>query len=111
MRKGINLSFSNTNSPSTGREWINMSRDKRVKLVESVIHSFSLKTDISVIDAQEGGQVSIIVNDLINAGERGTLLLNLEEILKSKIDNGISIWHKAIGDKSSLRNLRGIEVL
>ena len=52
-----------------------------------------------------------IINNSINVNERGTFLLNLEENLKCKIDNGINIWHEAIGDKSSLRNLRGIEVL
>ena len=111
MSRGINLSFASNDTPLPGIEWVNMSRDKRVQLVKNSIHSFSSKTDISVVDALENGQVSIVINNLIDANERGTFLLNLEEFLKSKIDNGISIWHKAIGDKSSLRNLRGIEVL
>ena len=47
----------------------------------------------------------------MDASERGTLLLNLEAILKKEIDDGISIWHIPLGDKNSLRNLRGIEVV
>ena len=111
MSKGINLNFSNTDSPLTGSKWVNMTREKRVHLVKSAIDTFSSSSDITVIDAHEGGQVSIIINNSINVNERGTFLLNLEENLKCKIDNGINIWHEAIGDKSSLRNLRGIEVL
>ena len=111
MTEGINLNFSNTDSPLPGTKWVNMSQEKRVHLVKSAIDSFSSSADITVIDAHENGQVSIVINNLINVNERGTLLLNLEENLKSKIDNAINIWHEAIGDKSSLRNLRGIEVL
>ena len=111
MKKGVNLSYANVDSPSTGKSWINMTKDKRVSLLESSIQLFSPKIDINVIDANENGQVSILINSSIEINDRGEFLLNLEEHLKSTIDNGINIWHEAIGDKSSLRNLRGIEVL
>jgi len=111
MNKGINLSYSNIDTPSTGISWINMTKDKRILLLESSIQLFSTEVDISVIDANENGQVSIIINSSIEINDRGAFLLNLEENLKNTIDVGINIWHEAIGDKSSLRNLRGIEVL
>ena len=38
-------------------------------------------------------------------------LLDFEEWIKKMLDTGISIWHVPIGDKNSLRNLRGIEVV
>jgi len=111
MNKGINLSYSNTDSPSTGLSWVNMTRDKRVSLLENSIKLFSPEIDINVIDAQENGQVSILIKSSIEINDRGAFLLNLEDHLKSTIDIGINIWHEALGDKSSLRNLRGIEVL
>ena len=111
MNKGINLSYSNIDTPSTGISWINMTKDKRILLLESSIQLFSTEVDISVIDANENGQVSIIINSSIEINDRGAFLLNLEENLKNTIDVGINIWHEAIGDKNSLRNLRGIEVL
>ena len=43
------------------------------------------------------------------ANERGQLLLNLEESLCLQ-NPKIRVWHVAIGDKNSLRNLRGISV-
>ena len=51
MSKGINLNFSNTESPLTGSQWVNMSREKRVYLIKSAIDSFSSSADITVIDA------------------------------------------------------------
>lgn len=111
MNKGVNLSYSNVDSPSTGISWVNMTKDKRILLLEGSIQLFSPEIDISVIDAHENGQVSIIINSSIEINDRGAFLLNLEENLKSTIDIGINIWHEAIGDKNSLRNLRGIEVL
>ena len=111
MKKGIDLSYPNIDSPSTSALWINMSRDKRILLLEDSINLFSPETDVSVIEAHENGQVSIVINSKIDINNRGAFLLNLEENLKNSIDIGINIWHEAIGDKSSLRNLRGIEVL
>ena len=37
--------------------------------------------------------------------------VNFEEWIKKIVDHGISIWHEPIGDKNSLRNLRGIEIV
>ena len=111
MNKGIDLSYSNIASPLTGANWVNMTRDKRVSVLKASIELYSSDFDIGVIDAQENGQVSIIIKSPIEINDRGAFLLNLEEYLKSNIDIGINLWHEAIGDKSSLRNLRGIEVL
>ena len=111
MNKGIDLSYSNFDSPSTGISWVNMTNDKRISLLEASIQLFSPQIDLKVVEAYENGQVSIHINSAIEINDRGEFLLNLEEHLKSTIDVGINIWHEPIGDKSSLRNLRGIEVL
>lgn len=39
---------------------------------------------------------------------RGQYLMRLEEVLINKVDPMIRIWHVPIGDKNSLRNLRGV---
>ena len=36
--------------------------------------------------------------------------LNLEERLKNNIDKGLTVWFEPVGDKSKLRNLRGIKI-
>ena len=44
------------------------------------------------------------------ANERGLFLLELEEKLKLAVDQGITVWCEPVGDKSKLRNLRGVEI-
>ena len=115
MINGIDVRFSNTASPIPGDEWTNLTADKRIGLVEKSIQDFSRDMDVSIdldiIEASEGGQISVSFNDTLSAAERGPLLLDMEEFLKLNVDEGITVWHDPIGDKSSLRNLRGIEVL
>ena len=41
--------------------------------------------------------------------ERGSLLLDLEDEL-CKSDANIRVWHTPLGDKNSLRNLRGVQL-
>ena len=111
MNKGINISYSNINSPETESAWINMSKLKRILLIEKSINILYPDADITIVNADENGQVSLVINSTLSVDERGTFMLDFEENLKNNIDNLKNIWHEAIGDKSSLRNLRGIEVL
>ena len=111
MSDGIDVSFSDVSSPVPGDDWVSLTIGERIDLINKSIQNFSLNADIDVVEANKGGQVSVIINDTLSADERGPLLLDLEEFLKLNVDNGITVWHAPIGDKSSLRNLRGIEVL
>jgi len=43
------------------------------------------------------------------ASERGKILLDLEDCL-CNINPRIRVWHVPLGDKNSLRNLRGISI-
>jgi len=111
MSSGIDVSFSDVSSPTPSVDWISLTIGGRIDLVKESIHNFSSNVDIEVVEANESGQISVIINDTLSADERGPLLLDIEEFLKLNVDNGITLWHAPIGDKSSLRNLRGIEVL
>ena len=111
MINGIDVSFSNVPSPVPSDDWVSLTIGERIDLINKSIQNFSLNADIDVVEANKGGQVSVIINDTLSADERGPLLLGIEEFLKLNVDNGITVWHVPIGDKSSLRKLRGIEVL
>ena len=65
---------------------------------------------IDIVDARPDGQVIVKFTEPVGPEIRGTRLLDLEEILKANVDPGITIWLEPLGDKNSLRNLRGIEV-
>ena len=77
MDKGVNLSFANTDSPSTSATWVNMAKDKRISLLESSIQLFSPQIDLKVVEAYENGQVSIHINSAIEINDRGEFLLDL----------------------------------
>ena len=42
--------------------------------------------------------------------ERGQLLMNLEDELINNVDSAIRIWHEPLGDKNTLRTMRGVTV-
>jgi hypothetical protein len=115
LSDGIDVSFSGVSSPVPGDDWVSLTRGERIDLIKKSIQDFALSVDfdfdVDVVEANEGGQISVIINNTLSADERGPLLLNIERFLKLNVDNGITVWHAPIGDKSSLRNLRGIEVL
>ena len=46
----------------------------------------------------------------LSIAERGEYLMRLESELIEKIDSKIRVWHVPIGDKNSLRNLRGVTI-
>ena len=53
-------------------------------------------------------EVVFKVNKPLPSNVRGLLLLELEEKLKEIIDAGLTVWLEPVGDRSKLRNLRGI---
>ena len=110
---GVSLEFANipTPVPLSSSAWLNFSEKERIDIIKSAINDFPGANKLEIRKALSNGQVSVEINEVMDASERGTLLLNLEDILKKAIDNGISIWHIPLGDKNSLRNLRGIEVV
>lgn len=65
---------------------------------------------LEIVEAKLDGQVIVNLLEPVPANKRGTLLLDLEAYLKESIDPGLVIWLDSLGDRNSLRNLRGIEV-
>jgi hypothetical protein len=108
MPNFINKIFANQDSPKVTSEWKKHTNETRVKLILSELAKEKLYEKFSVLKADSGGQVVLKIEQTIAANERGILLLNLEKKLKKNIDPGITLWLEPIGDKSKLRNLRGI---
>ena len=111
MKKGISIEYANEESPLSSNKWRSISELERITMLNLALKSFGEKNIIKVTKANLDGQVTIIFNEIMTASERGEYLLDLEDFFKNKVDEGITIWHEAIGDKNSLRNLRGIEVV
>tara|TARA_Y100001970_G_scaffold53704_1_gene68087 strand:- start:27240 stop:27569 length:330 start_codon:yes stop_codon:yes gene_type:complete len=102
--------YSNIKTPLTSKEWINMSSDDRIKSIDKVINEKELYKDFKIVNVPDNGQIVFKIEKLITASKRGLLLLDLEEMLKSKIDKGLTVWCEPVGDKSVLRKLRGVTI-
>lgn len=105
----ITKEYCNAETPITSEQWRNKSNKERIDLIKEKIKSNNLYKDFEITDATLDGQVTIKIEKTILASERGILLLEFEEMLKISIDKAITIWLEPVGDKSKLRNLRGIK--
>lgn len=108
MKRFINKNFANQNSPIVGPIWRNLSYEKRVNLIQAELDKNKIYEKFLISKVDEDGQVILKIEHNIPAHKRGVMLLELEEKLKNNVDQGITIWLEPIGDKSKLRNLRGI---
>jgi hypothetical protein len=102
--------FSNYKTPTTGSSWKKKSENERIEIISNFLKFNTFYKDFLVIKALDNGQVTIRIDHLIPANKRGVLLLDLESDLKKKIDQGITIWCEPVGDKSKLRQLRGVVI-
>lgn len=107
-----NLKYATAKTPTPGPRWVGMAEADRLALVTQVIESSQLntKTNLETVSTREDGQITVRFRQPVGPAERGTVLLDLEEYLKEKIDQGVTVWLEPLGDKNSLRKLRGIEV-
>ena len=102
--------YAEVDTPLPGRSWTSMDDSSRLN---SVIVQLQARAEFSVITPTRTfttGQVYVALNEPVGSSRRGGLLLDLEEYLKTSIDPALNIWCEPLGDKNSLRNLRGIEI-
>ena len=102
-------SFSDAITPVTSEKWNKLDQIGRIKLITTELKKNELYDGFEVVEAPDNGQIVLKIERLIPANERGLMLLELEEKLKPSLDKGISVWCEPVGDKSKLRNLRGIK--
>jgi hypothetical protein len=95
-------------TPSVNKLWLEMSDDERYKLISQELKKNDKIKDFELFRVYKDGQIILKTEISIKSSERGMLLLDTEEQLKKNIDKGLTIWLEPVGDKSKLRNLRGI---
>ena len=103
--------YADVPSPIPGTAWTAQNERQRVNQVKSKLQVCPTQflSQIEIITAKADGQVIVQINHSLPASQRGPFLLDLEEVLK-EIDQALVVWLEPLGDKNSLRNLRGIEV-
>jgi len=105
----INKDNSLAESPKVSLEWKQKSEKERIKLITDKLIENPLYKNFEVVKAEKNAQVVLRIEKSIPASKRGVMLLELEEMLKNFVDKSITIWLEPVGDKSKLRNLRGIK--
>jgi len=100
----------NADTPVTQTTWKLMPDIERINLLNEQIGKKQDYMSISINKTTESGQVLITLDGKFTASKRGIYLLDFERYLKDNVDQGISVWCETIGDKNSLRNLRGIQI-
>lgn len=90
--------------------WKNLNKKQRIEKIQSVINSIEKYKIINIQEVYNNGQIIFRIEESIPANERGLFLLEFEEELKKEIDQGLTVWLEPVGDKSKLRQLRGVEV-
>jgi len=103
--------FASTPTDALSTTWITKSKEQRVQyLVEATIGT-RFEEFVTPTRALDNGQVYVSLNKPVSSSERGQLLLDLESHYKGNVELGINLWCEPLGDKNSLRNLRGIQVI
>ena len=103
-----NFAFEKT--PKTSDHWINLDKNLRKKLVENVLKKNQNYSGFEVYETSNDGQIVLKIQKSISSNKRGLMLLELESKLKENVDKGLTVWLEPVGDKSKLRNLRGIKI-
>lgn len=108
MNKFISSKYANESSPEIQEKWISMSQNEKFNLIESILNGEARYEKFKLVKIEKNGFLILKVEENISANERGLMLLELEEKIKREIDEGLTVWLEPVGDKSKLRNLRGI---
>lgn len=104
--------YADVETPAPGAAWAALNERQRVDQVLSKLEAGPAQflSQVQVITAKADGQVIVHMKQSLPANQRGPFLLDLEEFLKKNIDEALAVWLEPLGDRNSLRNLRGIEV-
>jgi len=104
------IDYANVDSPTTSEEWVAMDEITRKTLVSQALMDLNFSNVAEVVRAPDNGQLVLKLKVALGASERGLFLLDMEEKLKQRVDTGITIWCEPVGDKSKLRQLRGVQI-
>lgn len=104
--------FADVETPVPVAAWTALDERQRVDQIVGHLEvgPAQFLSQIQVITALADGQVIVLMKQSMSANQRGAFLLDLEAYLKETIDAALTVWLEPVGDRNSLRNLRGIEV-
>ena len=108
METNIKRHFAFDKTPAPASNWKNSSEESRRARVLNALSKNKFYENLEVVSAPKDGRVVVRTLQNIPSSKRGLFYLGLESFLKKDVDEGITIWCEPLGDKSKLRNLRGV---
>jgi len=107
-----NKHIAEAETPLPGPTWGALDDRQRLDEVLRRLHACpgQLSAQIEIASVKPDGQIIVRLKQPLSASQRGPVLLDFEAYLKETLDDALVVWLEALGDKNSLRNLRGIEV-
>lgn len=102
--------FFDVETPLPTKQWIELGDTERLELVARMTETSDFKEFVKPVLALPTGFVFVELTLPIRAADRGLKLREYESLLKSSLDESLTVWCEPVGDKSALRKLRGIEV-
>ena len=110
MNKDL-FAWVSVDSPQPSKVWQAWSPMERGAAIRKCMDSDHRYAEaLTLVEARADGQVILNLHAGVEVSTRCDLLLDFEELLKEKVDPANTVWLEPIGDKSTLRRLRGIEV-
>lgn len=103
--------YATSPTPQVSADWVSLDNQARLTRINEVLVGSKFFEAVAPTRTFEDGQIYFSFKKPIPSSMRGNFLLDLELLLKENIDSGVFIWCEPIGDKNSLRNLRGIEIV
>lgn len=103
--------FASTETDSVSSEWKNLDQNSRMSKVMKVLEGTKYAELFVLSRITETGAVYVTMLQPLGPSSRGSILLDFEEFLKEEVDRGINVWCEPIGDRNSLRNLRGVQIV
>ncbi len=106
----MKYNYSRHKTPVPSEKWLKMKKDERSKNLKKIIDSNEKYKNFEIFNVPDNGQLVFRIDENLSVKERGLMLLNFEKKIKESIDEGLTVWCEPVGDKSKLRNLRGIKL-
>ena len=111
MNKKISLEFVDNEPAMPSAEWLNRTNEDQKNEIRNFLKcSERFRDYIELFSISNQSEILVELRVPIKASERGTLLLDFEQELKNIFDQSLVVWLQPLGDKNSLRRLRGIKI-
>ncbi len=104
------FSEAHTPTPSPSTHWRQLTPEDRLSAVRQIAIESNLSDKLVILRTTSLGQIIVSLVATVSTQERSDLLLDFEAKLKAHIDEGLCLWNEPLGDKNSLRKLRGITI-